>query len=219
MYIHRLLILVLVALVGCDTKPPLNVPVEMTVAQRSTADVPGSAGKLRLEIDDITGGQVEVSLVDAEGHVLLPTTSLRTRQAAAFELEGEQYELTLKKLDNALIGEDFATFVISTPGSGGVSEAQRIERLLAGVAAAEGVVFIRSDVEYTPPQAAEHLRSKWRAAGNKVATVDEFIEHIGSKSSVSGEPYRVRLPDGTEHTAGDWLRAKLAESERAVLAD
>ena len=117
-----LLILATVIICGCSkavpSKPPAQkpaafsqLPVEMTVKQRSTTSVSGS--NLRLTVDDITRGQVMVSLADANGVTVLATTSLKEGHSAAFALGGDEYQITLRGLDNELVGDDFATFVIS----------------------------------------------------------------------------------------------------------
>jgi hypothetical protein len=43
----------------------------------------------------------------------------------------------------------------------------------------------------------------------------EFIDEIASKSSTSSEPYRVKLPDGRELSAGEWFKQRLDEIEIA----
>jgi hypothetical protein len=215
-----------------------GLPIKMTVKQRTTTAAPGSDGALSLTIDDITRGQVMASLADKEGKAVLAPTSLTAGKSATFKLGGNSYALTLEELDNEFVGEDSATFVISTPSSEMVEstaapasgpgsqtreksddqdqegERARIDRLIEHVGNLEGVVFIRNGAEHTPAQAAEHLRRKWTAAGDEIATADEFIDKIASKSSTSGEPYRIRLKDGQEIDAGDYLRKQLKETDQ-----
>jgi hypothetical protein len=191
-----------------------DLPVEMAVKQRSTTVVPGSDGSLRLTIDDITRGQVIASLIDAEGGSVLAATSLSRGNSAPFKFGKETYQLTLKELNNALVGEDFATFVVSSGSkTAALSERAKIERLLSFIESAEGDVFIRNGVEYSAKDAADHLRTKWSAAGSQIATAEDFIDKIASKSSTSGEPYQVRMASGTTVSASDYLREKLAEIE------
>ncbi|HEY3392085.1 MAG TPA: DUF5329 family protein [Lacipirellulaceae bacterium] len=216
-------------------RPPAirGLPVEMAVKQRSTTAVPGSDESLRITIDDITAGQVMVSLADKDGKSVLASTSLKEGEAAEFEFQQQEYQLTLSELENELVGEDFATIVVSSGASPApasrkspsltlpprgresleMAEHEKIERLLKAIESEEGVVFIRNGAEHSPQDAAEHLRSKWDAAGGEIKTVDDFIEKLASKSSLSGEPYRVRLADGTEVLAGDYLRDRLREIE------
>jgi hypothetical protein len=100
-----------------------------------------------------------------------------------------------------------------------VSEREKIERLLAAIQSAEGDVFIRNGAEHSARDAAEHLRSKWQAAGEAVKTAEEFIDKIGTKSSLSGEAYRVRLANGNEVPASEYLREKLGGIENRQPAE
>jgi hypothetical protein len=184
----------------------------MTVKQRSTTTVPGSDGKLQLSIDDITGGQVMATLVDSGGLPLAGPISLQPGKPIVFRIAGQRHQLALNELNNALVGEDFATFVISA-STGGLSEQEKIERLIAHVESLAGAVFIRNQSEHTPQQAAEHLRAKLAAAGGRIATAEQFIDEVASKSSLSGETYQIRLPDGSLVEAGDHLRKKLKSAE------
>jgi len=70
--------------------------------------------------------------------------------------------------------------------------------------AASNVTFIRNGTEHSAAEAADHLRSKWKRARGKVKTLDQFIENIASKSSMSGRPYQVRTADGELINAADW---------------
>jgi hypothetical protein len=108
------------------------------------------------------------------------------------------------------IGKELPT---TTRAVGRKTESQKIEALIGKVAALEGGVFIRNGREHGPKEAAEHLRSKWRSAGDRIATASQFIDVAGSKSSMTGKPYQIRLSDGRTVPAADWLRERLAEIE------
>ena len=58
--------------------------------------------------------------------------------------------------------------------------------------------------------AADHLRRKWRAAGDRIETADQFVEHLGTRSSMTGKAYEVRTKDGATHEAAVWMREQLA---------
>lgn len=92
-------------------------------------------------------------------------------------------------------------------------EAQKIEALIQAVAGLQGAVFLRNGAEHTPQAAAEHLRLKWKNAGSRVKTAPDFIERCASGSSVSGQPYRIRLRDGRTVLARDWLWTELKRLE------
>jgi hypothetical protein len=220
--VFQILFVVVVFFDGCseDKSPPpitkkpaplVEVPVEMLVKQRTTSAVPGSDAKLLLTIDDITDGQVMVTIATDRGGAILPTRSLKNKESAEFEFEAVDYKLTLRQLDNALVGEDSATFVITVPTDAEVSEADRIEQLIAAVDELGDAKFIRNGSEYSATEAAEHLRTKLEAAGDDIQSANDFIEHIGAKSSTSGKPYQIKFADGKVVSAGDFLRQKLTE--------
>src|SRR4051812_27036032 len=71
-----------------------------------------------------------------------------------------------------------------------------IDYLLASVESS-GCHFIRNGTDYDGKTAADHLRRKLASAGDKVQTVDEFIDGIATKSSMTGQPYQVKKTDGT----------------------
>ncbi|HET9645454.1 MAG TPA: DUF5329 family protein [Burkholderiaceae bacterium] len=93
------------------------------------------------------------------------------------------------------------------------SEKARIDRLIDAVAQNTIARFVRNGSVYSSADAAEFLRQKLRAFGDRVKTVYDFIEHVASRSSTSGEIYKVRLADGREVPSGDFLRAELARIE------
>lgn len=89
-----------------------------------------------------------------------------------------------------------------------LTETQKIESLIAFIAKQEGV-FLRNGGEYTPGQAAEHLRMKWKKGGSAIKTADIFIEKLASTSSVSGKPYQIRLKNGQVVNLGPLLKVEL----------
>jgi hypothetical protein len=199
-------------------KPPppaiANLPVAMKVKQRSTTEVPGSGGRISLTVDDITRGQVIASLVGEGGSVLVGPKSMKQGDAAAFAAGDQKYVLKLSELSNALVGEDYVTFEISSgTATTPLSESQKIERLIEAVADLDKAVFIRNGEEHTASEAAEHLRSKRQAAGDAIRSAAEFIEQVGSKSSLSGKLYRIRYTDGRMIPAAEFLKAELAKVE------
>jgi hypothetical protein len=85
--------------------------------------------------------------------------------------------------------------------------------LISTVAGLLDAKFIRNGAEYSAAEAADHLRMKWRAAGAEIRTAEQFIDAVASKSSTSGEPYRIRMPDGQIIDAEAYLRKRLGEIE------
>jgi hypothetical protein len=89
-------------------------------------------------------------------------------------------------------------------------EKKKIEFLISSVENLKGAKFIRNGSEYDGKQAAEHLRMKLQNA-LVVETADDFIRLCASKSSVSGKPYMIRLPDGKTIKSEEYFRKKLKE--------
>ena len=89
-----------------------------------------------------------------------------------------------------------------------LTETQKIESLIAFIGKQEGV-FLRNGGEYTPGQAAEHLRMKWKKGGSAIKTAEIFIDKLASTSSVSGKPYQIRLKNGQTVNLAPLLRAEL----------
>lgn len=194
-----------------------NLPLTLSVKQRTTTEVPGAGGELRLTVEDVTRGQVMATLSRQDGGPLIALTSFAEGDEQRFKLGDTEYRLTLKKLSNDLIGDDFAEFEISQPAptsddaSRQLTEEEKIERLIAHVEGMQGAAFIRNGESHDTHEAAAHLRKKWQAAGERISTAEEFIEHLASKSSLSGKAYEIRRPDGSVVEAAPYLRERLAQ--------
>jgi hypothetical protein len=86
-----------------------------------------------------------------------------------------------------------------------------IEALIVRVEHAQGVVFIRNGSEHSAVEAAAHLRRKLAAAHGRITTAEQFIDHVSTRSSMTGIAYRVRFADGREIDSATWLRQLLRE--------
>jgi hypothetical protein len=216
------------ALVGCERPPSTSapptaesspspsisqLPVSMKVRQRSTTTIPGSTNELLLTVDDITRGQVMVSVIRKSGIAVLGPISMENDDTTTFHFGETLYSLTLSELENDLVGDDFASFVISLARSESLTEAQKIERLIGKVESATGTVFVRNGVEHSPVDAAKHLRQKLDAATGRIATASQFIDVIASKSSLTGEDYKIYYSDGRVETTAKFFHDELAKLE------
>jgi hypothetical protein len=191
---------------------PEGGSADFTLAQRRRTAMPGSYGYLMVAIDDITDGQTLVTVTGADGHAFVARRSMRTGEHVVVDLGDGRYVLVVRRLRNLLIGDDYATLAVVPEAR---FEVDRIQALLARVAAAE-VTFVREGRRHGAAAAADHLRAKYEAVAGKIETVEDFILQVGSRSSTTGAPYTVVLPDGTETTAAAWLRQQAAEIERAA---
>jgi hypothetical protein len=201
-------------MVGSGLRPASSItglPVTMKLKQRSTTIIPGSNDKVSVSIDDITDRQVMVTLVQADGKPVMGARSLQARGTTPFEFDGTTYTLAVDKLDDSLLGDDYATITISTGGTQGSAEMQKIELLIAKVENLKGAVFIRNGTEHSPAEAVKLLRHKLGTMDPATVTAGQFIEQAGTKSSTTGVPYQIRFSDGRTIPSADFLHEKLKE--------
>ncbi len=78
------------------------------------------------------------------------------------------------------------------------TDKEKIEALIQSVEDLENAKFYRNGSVYNAKEAGSHLRMKVRKAGERIKTVEDFIEKIASKSSMSGENYKIIYDDGKE---------------------
>lgn len=93
-----------------------------------------------------------------------------------------------------------------------LTEEQKITKLIQYVEKSNAV-FIRNGAEGSASDAAKHLKMKRDKAGKRVKTAKEFIDYIASKSSMTGEPYKVRFSNGTTMPLRDVLYYELKKLE------
>ena len=74
-----------------------------------------------------------------------------------------------------------------------------------------GCEFYRNGSWYAAADARSHLASKYRQVDKKrtVRSVQDFIDWVGTRSSMSGEPYRVRCAGSDAMTSAEWFRREL----------
>jgi len=94
-----------------------------------------------------------------------------------------------------------------------LSEAQKIQALIASVEQLDGAVFIRNGTEHDAAKAAAHLRRKLGYAGKRVQTAEQFIDHLATGSSMTGKPYRIRFKDGHSVESAVYFREQLRRLE------
>lgn len=209
-----LAVLAALACEGCGDAPAeptlpfaQALPIRFEMDQRSTLEIPETAGALRVSLGDITDGQVHTSVTGAapRSAQVLGVQSLREGEALAFAWLEVPLQLALVELDTSLLGTDAARFVLE-PGGTSVEQAHaRVDALLLDLAEQEGVTFVRNGSDHSAEEAAAHLRRKFDHARDEIRSVDDFIRLCGTQSSMSGEPYLVRAADGVERPAADFL--------------
>lgn len=90
-----------------------------------------------------------------------------------------------------------------------LSETQKIEALIKAVEQLKEAKFYRNGELHDAAAAAKHLRMKWEKAGSRVKTAIDFIEKVASKSSMSGESYKIVYANGKTLLARDFFYEKL----------
>jgi type II secretory pathway pseudopilin PulG len=187
-------------------------PFRMTIQQRERKAMPGTNGSVIVRLGDITHGQVLLSIDDPSGNSLLSTVSVHEGDIQSFSVAGQSFEIEIVELKNFLTSEDYGVFAIRSAGAA-LSEDEKINRLIESVEHAKGITFIRNGEAHDEAAAAQHLRRKYQSAGQKPMTVRQFVDELASRSSTSGEEYRIKLPDGREVSSQKWLLDQLEEIE------
>jgi hypothetical protein len=169
-------------------------PLEIRMEQRTTRDVTVGGQALTLTLDDITDGQVMVTLMRPDGTPMVGPVSMRPGSRVPVSLGASNLTLELRALHDALAGTDAATFVITS--AAGMSEAGKIESLLRYVQTLPGARYIRNEEAHDGETAAAHLRVKAEWKPESATTAREFIDRVATASSQTGELYKVQLSDG-----------------------
>ena len=94
------------------------------------------------------------------------------------------------------------------------AERTLVDRLIDAVGKRVDATFIRNGSSYSAEDAATFLRKKFEAQGDELKSAEEFIDRIATKSSMSGEGYRVKLADGREMPSAQFLRDELQRLKR-----
>ena len=87
-----------------------------------------------------------------------------------------------------------------------------VDRLLHAVERS-GCEFGRNGTWHDSKSAVAHMRDKYDylVARDLIATSEDFVERVGTKSSMSGQPYQVRCLGGVLLASGPWLTSRLAQ--------
>ncbi len=70
--------------------------------------------------------------------------------------------------------------------------------------------FIRNDKYYDALKAREHIEKKYAYYKERITTAEDFILYSATKSSITGEPYRL-ICNGVNMVTSDWLNMELSE--------
>lgn len=114
---------------------------------------------------------------------------------------------------NTHVQAAFAGLALALIGTAGLAapsaQADREIRHLVDFVAASDCTFIRNGDAHDAKSAAEHLSMKYGKARSRLATPEQFIEHVASRSFFTGREYRVQCPGKTATTSAAWLTGEL----------
>lgn len=81
-----------------------------------------------------------------------------------------------------------------------------------------GCEFGRNGTWHDAKSAGAHMRDKYHylVARDLIATSEDFVDRVGTKSSMSGQPYQVRCTGGAQLASAPWLRSRLAQLRAAA---
>ena len=88
--------------------------VQLTITQRHSKVIPGSNGRVRIHVADITHGQSLISVRDDAGAILLDDVSARPGSILEFSVNKRRYYLRVAQLRNFIVGDDFAVVEVSS---------------------------------------------------------------------------------------------------------
>lgn len=177
-------------------------PVRLTVVQRGREKVPGTEGRLWIEVDDVTAGQVLVKIVDRTTREdALPQCSMRFGDEARFPFAGGTRAVVVLRLANLLIGDDFVEFAFGEPGA---MAGEQIESALRQIAKSS-LTFMCNGSKHDGRATAERLRQQWRASA-EISTLAAFLSRCVGDEGGSVPVWSVQLPGGRLLPMVDWLR-------------
>jgi hypothetical protein len=71
-----------------------------------------------------------------------------------------------------------------------------------------GCTFIRNNKAYEGAEARAHIQKKYDYFKARIKTTEDFIKYAATKSSMCGNPYKVRCK-GLEISCAEWLTFEL----------
>lgn len=175
----------------------------ITIKQRSSAKLSAPWESLRLSIDDITFGRVLVRLRSGDGD-LVPMTAMSVGGSAKFEYAGREQMLALSRMENLLIGQDYAEFYLGDPEM--VCRAQ-IETILERIEDSE-LKFLALGAETDGRAMAARLRRDYARVADEIRSGEEFVKRVATRPFPSAEDYRVRVLPGEGIRLSSWIRGR-----------
>lgn len=147
------------------------------------------------------------------GPEIVAVQSLHEKDVITFSASNHLYRLKLKKLKNILIGQDRALFQL-WPATDEMDNLQSelettVKYLIASLTQLKGAKYVRNGREYPEEEALMHLMVIWQMYESSIKKPEDFITIVASESSASGQPYVIRMSDGSEMKTEEWFVRQL----------
>jgi hypothetical protein len=151
---------------------------------------------------------VQTTILDADQRPIAGPESLTTGKALSFSFGDHRYALTLTDLRNALI-------VRTSRRSSSPTHPQRSARTRRSIACLPRRAAARRRLHSQRFRVLRQRRreshaSQAECAGEQIHSAEDFIALCGTKSSESGQPYRIKFADGREVTPRRSSRTRYA---------
>jgi hypothetical protein len=193
-----------------------SLPVQIELRQRSTVEAPQADGNVKLAIDDITAGQVKVAVMRDDHPALLEPTSLREGERAIFECDGRRYEVTVDRLENNLMGEDFATLTIHAAGR----ESDESAAFASSGHSAKAPKVSTPPIASTMPAEVSGASAAPIDEAAEAAAIEGLIAHIGSLEGAvfvrNGEEHEAKEAAGHLRTKWQWKKDEIRTAEQFI---
>lgn len=97
---------------------------------------------------------------------------------------------------------------ILTAGAHADTASEEIGYLIESIGQS-GCAFVRNGKNHSAPDAADHLRLKYRRGKAYANSAEQFISRLASKSSMSGKLYYMKCDGEENQKTGEWLTERL----------
>lgn len=101
----------------------------------------------------------------------------------------------------------FALFLVLIPYGIQADSEEEIRHLIQHIRNSD-CIFIRNGKGHNAVEAMKHLQRKYDYLKQRISAAEDFISTIASRSSMTGEPYRVRC-SGREIPSAEWFTREL----------
>jgi hypothetical protein len=95
--------------------------------------------------------------------------------------------------------------------AGSQADAEKEINYLLDFITASDCNFIRNSDPHSGPDAADHLRGKYKFDKRHVTSAELFISRVATRSSTTGTPYTVKCEDHEAQTTDRWLHHVMAK--------